>query len=71
MKAQLKYCPDLRDCVLEDRLVPVISNLGPGAIVLTAGGRILEGLARSIGAQVNAEAGRNGAAVTIVVPTAG
>ena len=26
MKAQLKYCPDLRACVLEDRLVPVIPN---------------------------------------------
>ncbi|MFI5038217.1 MAG: hypothetical protein ACHP93_07030 [Solirubrobacterales bacterium] len=41
MKAQLKYSPDLRDCVLEDRLVPVIPNLGPGAIVLTAGGYVL------------------------------
>jgi hypothetical protein len=41
MKAQLKYCPDLRDCVLEDRLVPVIPNLGLGAIVLTTGGYVL------------------------------
>ena len=30
MKAQLKYCPDLRTCMLEDRLVPVIPNLGLG-----------------------------------------
>ena len=28
MKARLKYRPDLRACVLEDRLVPVIPNLG-------------------------------------------
>ena len=28
MKAQLKHCPDLRACVLEDRLVPAIPNLG-------------------------------------------
>jgi hypothetical protein len=41
MKAQLKYCPDLRACVLEDRLVPVIPNLGLGAIVLTTGGYVL------------------------------
>ena len=48
MKAHLKYCPDLRDCVLEDRLVPVIPNelggfLAPvvpnlSAIVLTPAG---------------------------------
>ncbi len=51
MKAQLKYCPDLRDCVLEDRLVPVIPNelgnlLAPvvpnlSAIVLTPAGYVL------------------------------
>src|SRR4029077_920433 len=51
MKAHLKYCPDLRDCVLEDRLVPVISNelanvLAPvvpnlSAIVLTPAGYVL------------------------------
>ena len=41
MKAHLKYCPDLRACVLEDRLVPVIPNLGLGAIVLTTGGYVL------------------------------
>ncbi len=39
MKAQLKYCPDLRACVLEDRLVPVIPNMG--VIVLTTGGYVL------------------------------
>ena len=48
MKVQHKYCPDFRDCVLEDRLVPVIPNqlgsfLAPvvpnlGAIVLTPAG---------------------------------
>jgi hypothetical protein len=51
MKAKLKYCPDLRDCVLEDRLVPVIPNelgnlLAPvvpnlSAIVLTPAGYVL------------------------------
>ena len=41
MKAQLKCRPDLRDCVLEDRLVPVVPNLGLGAIVLTTGGYVL------------------------------
>ncbi len=42
MKAQLKYCPDLRDCVLEDRLVPVIPNPGLGpVIVLTTNGYVL------------------------------
>ena len=51
MKAQLKYCPDLRACVLEDRLVPVIPNqvggfLAPvvpnlSAIVLTPAGYVL------------------------------
>ena len=51
MKAQLKYCPDLRDCVLEDRLVPVIPNeLGDfllpvvpnvAPIVLTPAGYVL------------------------------
>ena len=42
MKAQLKYCPDLRACVLEDRLVPVIPNPGLGPfIVLTTNGYVL------------------------------
>jgi hypothetical protein len=41
MKAQLKYCPDLRACELEDRLVPVVPNLGLGTIVLTTGGYVL------------------------------
>ena len=42
MKAQLKYCPDLRACVLEDRLVPVMPNLGLGGeIVLTTNGYLL------------------------------
>ena len=51
MKAQLKYRPDLRDCVLEDRFVPVIPNeLGDfllpvvpslAAIVLTPAGYVL------------------------------
>ena len=51
MKAQLKYCPDLQACVLEDRLVPVIPNelqglLAPvvpnlGPIVLTPAGYVL------------------------------
>jgi hypothetical protein len=41
MKAQLKFCPDPRACVLEDRLLPVIPNLGLGAIVLTPGGYVL------------------------------
>ena len=41
MKAQLKYCPDLRACVLEDRLVPAVPNLGVGTIVLTTGGYVL------------------------------
>ena len=41
MKAHLRYCPDLRDCVLDDRLVPAVPNLGVGAIVLTTGGYVL------------------------------
>jgi hypothetical protein len=51
MKAHLKYCPDLRACVLEERLVPVIPNelgnfLAPvvpnlGPIVLTPAGYVL------------------------------
>jgi hypothetical protein len=51
MKAHLKYRPDLQDCVLEDRLVPVIPNelgglLAPvvpnlGPIVLTPAGYVL------------------------------
>jgi hypothetical protein len=41
MKAPLKYCPDLRDCVLEGRHVPVVPNLGLGSIVLTTGGYVL------------------------------
>jgi hypothetical protein len=39
MKALLKYRPDLRDCELEDRLVPATPNLG--ATVLTTGGYAL------------------------------
>ena len=39
MKALLKYRPDLRDCELEDHLLPVTPNLG--AIVLTTGGSAL------------------------------
>ena len=39
MKALLKYRPDLRDCELEDRLVPATPNLG--ATVLTTGGYVL------------------------------
>ena len=39
MKAPLKYRPDLRDCELEDRLVPATPNLG--ATVLTTGGYVL------------------------------
>ena len=42
MKMRLKYCPDLRDCELEDRLVPAIPNLGLGSIVLTTGGYVLQ-----------------------------
>jgi hypothetical protein len=41
MQARLKYCPDLRACVLEDRFVPVTPNSGLSAIVLTPGGYIL------------------------------
>ena len=39
MKALLKYRPDLRDCELEDRLVPATPDLG--ATVLTTGGYAL------------------------------
>jgi hypothetical protein len=38
MKALLKYRPDLRDCELEDRLLPVTAS---GAIVQTTGGLVL------------------------------
>jgi len=82
MKAQLKYCPDLRACVLEDRLVPVIPNLGLGAIVLTTGGYVLTsafpgiaipasfvitGSAGISGMQPGNGTGNGGAAGTIVV----
>jgi hypothetical protein len=82
MKAQLKCCPDLRDCVLEDRLVPVVPNLGLGAIVLTTGGYVLTnafpgiaipasfvitGPAGISGMQPGNGTGNGGAAATIVV----
>jgi hypothetical protein len=82
MKAQLKYCPDLRDCVLEDRLVPVVPNLGLGAIVLTTGGYVLTsafpgiaipasfvmtGSAGISGMQPGNGTGNGGASETIVV----
>ena len=41
MKRQLQHCPDLRDCELEDRVVPVVPNLGVGTIVPTTGGYVL------------------------------
>jgi hypothetical protein len=41
MNAQLKCCPDLRACVLEDRLLPAVPNPGLGTIVLTTGGYVL------------------------------
>jgi hypothetical protein len=41
MNAKLKYCPDLRACVLEDRLLPAGPNPGLGAIVLTTVGYVL------------------------------
>jgi hypothetical protein len=37
----MKYCPDLQACVLEDRLLPVGSDLGPGGLLLTAHGYVL------------------------------
>jgi len=82
MKAQLKYFPDLRACVLEDRLVPVAPNLGLGAIVLTTGGYVLTsafpgiailasfvmtGSAGISGMQPGNGTGNGGAAETIVV----
>jgi hypothetical protein len=82
MKAQLKYCPDLRACVLEDRLVPVAPNLGLGAIVLTTGGYVLTSAFPGIaipasfvmtgsvgisGMQPGNSNGNGGAAETIVV----
>ncbi len=39
MNAHLKYCPDLRACELEDRILPVTPN--PGGIVQTTGGYVL------------------------------
>lgn len=39
MKALWKYRLDLRDCELEDRLLPATPH--PGAVVLTAGGYVL------------------------------
>jgi hypothetical protein len=41
MKAQLKFCPDLRACMLEDRLVPASTTMALGSIVLTTGGYVL------------------------------
>ena len=39
MKSLRKFHPDLQACELEDRLLPVIANLG--VIVLTTGGYVL------------------------------
>lgn len=41
MKPELRYRPDLRACVLEDRLVPVVPNVGVGTIVQRTGGYVL------------------------------
>jgi hypothetical protein len=58
MKALLKYRPDLRECELEDRLVPATPNLG--AIVLTPGGYVvvshLPGIAATVASTPGAEA---------------
>jgi hypothetical protein len=35
MNAQLKHCPRLWTCVVEDRFLPVVPTLGLGTIVLT------------------------------------
>jgi hypothetical protein len=82
MKAQLKYCPDVRACVLEDRLVPASPNLGLGTMVLTNGGFVLTsafpgiaipasfvitGSAGISGMQPDNGTGNGGAAATIVV----
>ncbi len=83
MKASLKCYPDLRACVLEDRLVPVIPNLGLGpVIVLTTSGYVLTiafpgalipasfvmtGPAGISGVQPGNGNGNGGAAATIVV----
>jgi two-component sensor histidine kinase len=50
-----------------------VADNGTGAIgpLQGTGGRILGGLARSIRAQVQGEAGRGGTSTTIVMPTAG
>jgi two-component sensor histidine kinase len=49
-----------------------VADNGTGAIgpLRGTGGRILEGLARSIRAQLHGEAGRSGTAVTIMLPVA-
>jgi hypothetical protein len=83
MKKQLKHCPDLRDCVLEDRLVPAGPNLGlGGAIFLTPAGYVLQsafpgaavpalfvmtGSAGISGMQPGNGTGNGGASQTIVV----
>jgi hypothetical protein len=58
MKVLLKYRPDLRECELEDRLVPAIPDLG--AIVLTPGGYVvvshLPGIAATVASTPGAEA---------------
>jgi hypothetical protein len=58
MKALLKYRPDLRECELEDRLVPAIPNLG--AIMLTPAGYVvvshLPGIAATVASTPGAEA---------------
>ncbi|MBV8091069.1 MAG: hypothetical protein JO139_16150 [Alphaproteobacteria bacterium] len=58
MKALLKYRPDLRECELEDRLVPAIPNLG--AIVQTPVGYVvvshLPGIAATVASTPGAEA---------------
>jgi hypothetical protein len=41
MNERTKYCPDLRASELEDRILPAVSDLGPGTLVLTSGGYVL------------------------------
>jgi len=48
MKNRWMFRPNLDDCILEDRLPPVVSNLG--LVVLTTGGYVMREM-RWVGSQ--------------------
>jgi hypothetical protein len=69
MNALLKFRPDLRDCELEDRLVPVIPNMG--GIVLTTGGYVLLGSIPVIAAYPSGAPGGTGIPTPLFITGSG